>query len=181
MERREFTSAVMGFLRSCCRPITSCSTKMLCDDQVCRLLGVPNPGELLQIEQARVLFDVAEQGPSFIWQLAIEERSWLDAALSSLSCVLEAVGQSCVLSGDLRACLELVYEGSSHFRPLLKKYRQVITKQRSAGAAEVACQVKEVAEFEKLGGVVLPVTNIEHVGIWDCQTCARDPSRVEPL
>ena len=70
-EQRALRSAGMSFQRMCLRQIARFSSKLLCDQEVNYAIGLPGPDDILLVEQARVLLDLVEQGPGFIWERAI--------------------------------------------------------------------------------------------------------------
>ena len=75
-EQKLAHSAVMSFYRSSCWAIAGCSSKLLRDEEVCSVMGVLSPGDLLHCERVRLLLEIVSHGPGFLWDMLLDEKTW---------------------------------------------------------------------------------------------------------
>ena len=96
----------MHFYRGSCRAVARCSSKPLSDEEVCAVMHVREPMDVLACEHVRLLMEVLEHGNGFLWDLVASGSTWLRTAVSSLAVVVEGAGCKWQLQGNNNEILE---------------------------------------------------------------------------
>ena len=163
-ESLAFRSAVMSIYRQVLRPILRISGAFLNDHEVCCVLGLLSPDQLLRVEMASQLAVVAAHGDGFLWDIVLAEGVWLAAASQALDEVLREHGVDWGLAGACLETLQAVRSRSGEVRGLLKRYGQKCSKFDSEGVGRVRRKAEAVDACRRAQGFVLDRTTF--LGCW---------------
>ncbi len=171
-EKRTFHAATMGLIRGSCRAITGYGSKLLRDEELCSLLQVLQPEEMLHCERVRSLLETVGHGPGFLWDLLVDERVWLEQAVDSLRRVLATLGRDWQLPVCYQACLTVlgcrIQQGSA----LLRASRKLI-HDRGHEAQAAKALASEIQQLETDGCVVVARPCVTAQGRWRCKPCGQ--------
>ena len=79
-------------IRGSLRVMTGISSRELCTEKVASILGLPLPQEIMHVERARALCEVAHIPFGPAWEGVLSDHVWLPQAVESLSVVAKSLG-----------------------------------------------------------------------------------------
>ena len=166
-----FRSAVMSIYRQVLRPILKISGAYLNDHEVCCVLGLLSPEQILRVEMARQLAVVAAHGDGFLWDIVLAEGVWLEAASQALDDVLREHDADWGLAGACLGTLQVVECRSGEVRSLLKRYGQKCSKFALDDVGRVRRKAEAIDACRRGQGFVLDRTTF--LGSWRfrCEIC----------
>ena len=164
VERAFYKKTLMRYYRQSSRLIKGFSTKLLCDSDVCKGLGVLEPEAVLAVEQTRQLAVVALHGHGFLWEATIAAKHWLSDAVGSLGWILSCLGISWQVPSDPQACLAFLEHKLKDASAMLRRFVRIQLADQVAEGRHIVSEAKAWEALERNGGAVLPVPTVIEQG-----------------
>ena len=170
-EERALHAAAMSFYRRSLRPIFGLSSKHLCDEEVCCLLGVLSPRQLHYVAMIRQLRVVILQGPGFLWDVLCEAHVWLKAAFDALSHVLAVLAVDWKLAEGWLDRLTQLQERVVQLQRLPKQFKAAVLKGLLSQRERILLKACEFRIIERNKELIFKIPDIATVGEFECLRC----------
>ena len=177
-ELRKFHASYMRHWRSCGRPLLGISFAGALDAEVCAMLGVLEPLEALAVERVRTLVHVVRDGPDFLLQVLVSDRSWMPLVADDFRMVVEGSQADVVMPGaeaceDWSQLLGCFKAQTDEIKKALKMYQSRTLRARDELAKSCINKARWRMHAKDMAIAICHLPQSELESQFPCRTCGQ--------